>query len=179
MVGAAADYRVQGVLKRVAVTPISPPAFVSAQVAARVGVAVVQVVATLGVAAVLGANIEIGSNLVWVLPLAAATALMGLSLAFVVAGVTRTPDAANNLDLTLALPIYFLAGIMWPTEGFPEALQNIVGYAIPFTSLVEAIRGVAIDGASIMEFSRQLGVAAAWLVALFLLAARTYRFTQD
>lgn len=124
MVGAAADYRVQGVLKRVAVTPISPAAFVSAQVVARVGLSVLQVAATLAAAAALGAGIRPSPNLVSVLPLAALTALMGMSLAFVIAGV-------------------------------------------------------ALDGASITDFGRQLGVASAWLLALLLVASRTYRFTEE
>ena len=62
MTGAAAGYRAQGVLKRIAATPISAGAFIAAQVLARVGVAVVQIIAVLGAAKLFGAHIELGAN---------------------------------------------------------------------------------------------------------------------
>src|ERR671931_839199 len=48
MTGAAAGYRAQGVLKRIAATPISAGAFIAAQVLARGAVAGVQSLAVLG-----------------------------------------------------------------------------------------------------------------------------------
>src|SRR5215218_10411440 len=123
MTGAAAGYRAQGVLKRLAVTPVSARAFVSAQVLARVGLAIIQAFAVLGAAAVLGASIELGWNLLWELVPVTLLALAGLSLGFIWAGITRTPEGANTLDVMAAIPLLFLAGAMWPRSAYPDMVE--------------------------------------------------------
>lgn len=179
MTGAAAGYRAQGVLKRLAVTPISSFAFISAQVLARVALAVAQVVAVLGAGKLLGAHIEFGANLAWVLLPVTMIVLIGLSLGFVWAGITRTPEGANTLDVMAAIPILFLAGALWPREAYPHALQQVVEYAIPFVGPFDTLRGIALDGTSIIGYGPELLLGATWLIALALLATRVYRLQED
>lgn len=178
MTGAAAGYRAEGVLKRLAVTPISSLNFISAQVLARVGLAIAQVIAVLGVAKLLGASIQIGANLAWALVPVTTVVLMGLSIGFIWAGITRTPEGANTLDVMMAIPLLFLAGALWPREAYPDALEQVVEYAIPFTSVFDTLRGIALDGASITAYGSELLVAAAWLVALIALATRVYQLKE-
>lgn len=175
----AAGYRAQGVLKRIAVTPISSFAFISSQVLARVGLAVAQVVAVLGAGKLLGAHIELGVNLAWALLPVTMVVLMGLSIGFVWAGITRTPEGANTLDVMAAIPILFLAGAMWPREAYPDALERAVEYAIPFVGPFDTLRGIALDGAGITSYGPELLLGAAWLVALSALATRVYRLEED
>lgn len=179
MTGAAAGYRALGVLKRLAVTPISSFAFISAQVLARVALAVAQVVAVLGTGKLLGAHIELGASLAWVLLPVTMIVLIGLSIGFVWAGITRTPEGANTLDVMAAIPILFLAGALWPREAYPHALQQVVEYAIPFVGPFDTLRGIALDGASITAYGPELLLGAAWLIALAALATRVYRLQED
>jgi ABC-2 type transport system permease protein len=179
MTGAAAGYRAQGVLKRIAVTPISSFQFISAQVLARVALAVAQVVAVLGAGILLGASIELGANLAWVLVPVTMIVLMGLSIGFIWAGMTRTPEGANTLDVMMAIPILFLAGAMWPRAAYPDPLERVVEYAIPFVGPFDTLRGIALDGTSITGYGPELLLGAAWLLALAALAARVYRLEED
>jgi ABC-2 type transport system permease protein len=178
MTGAAAGYRAEGVLKRLAVTPISSLQFISAQVLARVALAVAQMIAVLGAAKLLGASIEVGADLAWALVPVTIVVLMGLSIGFIWAGITRTPEGANTLDVMMAIPLLFLAGAMWPLDAYPDALESVVEYAIPFVSPFDTLRGIALDGASITAYGSELLVAAAWLVALAFLATRAYRLKE-
>ena len=178
MTGAAAGYRAQGVLKRLAVTPVSSFEFISAQVLARVALAVAQVIAVLGAAKLLGASIEVGANLAWALVPVTIVVLMGLSIGFIWAGITRTPEGANTIDVMAAIPLLFLAGAMWPTGAYPDAIEHAVGYAIPFTSVFDTLRGIALDGSSITAYGSELLVAAAWLVALIALATHVYKLKE-
>jgi ABC-2 type transport system permease protein len=179
MTGAAAGYRAQGVLKRIAVTPISSFAFISAQVLALVALAVAQVVAVLGVGNLLGAQIELGANLAWALVPVTMVVLMGLSIGFVWAGITRTPEGANTLDVMAAIPILFLAGAMWPRDAYPDALERVVEYAIPFVGPFDTLRGIALDGTSITSHGPELLLGTAWIIALAALATRVYRLEED
>ena len=179
MTGAAAGYRAQGVLKRIAVTPISSFAFISAQVLARVALAVSQVVAVLGAGVLLGASIELGANLAWALLPVTMVVLMGLSIGFIWAGITRTPEGANTLDVMAAIPILFLAGAMWPREAYPAAVEHITDYAIPFVGPFDTLRGIALDGASITSHGPELLLGTAWILGLAALATRLYRLEED
>lgn len=178
MTGAAAGYRAAGVLKRIAVTPLTAFEFISAQALARVGLAVAQALAVLGAAKLLGAGIDLGPNLAWVLVPVAMLVLMGLSIGFIWAGITRTPEGANTVDVMAAIPLLFLAGAMWPREAYPEAVERIAEYAIPFAAPFDTLRGIAIDGVSVASFGSELLVGAAWLIVLAALATRVYQLKE-
>jgi hypothetical protein len=50
---------------------------------------------------------------------------------------------------------------------------------VPYTVLIEAIRGIALNGDSITAYGEQVLIGLAWLVAVFLVASRAYRFTEE
>lgn len=179
MTGAAAAYRAQGVLKRVAATPISAGTFISAQVLARIGLSIVQSIVLLGAAKLLGAHIKLGENFTWELVPVTMIALAALSIGFIWAGITRTPSGANTLDVMAAIPLLFLAGGMWPRTAYPPLARHITDYAIPFTPMFDMLRGIALQGTAITHDGHDLLVAGAWVAALFFIAARVYRLTED
>jgi len=176
-VGAASGYRAAGVLKRIAVTPISPSVFIAAQILARVAAALVATVVMLVLAEAFGAHLEYTAHLAWVAPLVAIATLTGVSFGFAISGAMDTPEAANQLNIGLFTPVFMLAGIMYPLDGLPEAVRDAVIYVIPFAASVEAVRGV-VDGLPITDFLRQSAIALVWLGIAFGLAERFYRFTE-
>jgi ABC-type polysaccharide/polyol phosphate export permease len=179
MTGAAAGYRAQGVLKRLAVTPVSSGVFISAQVLARVGLAVVQSIAVLGVARLLGARIHLDANFAWALVPVTMIVLAALTIGFIWAGVTSTPSAANTIDLLSLIPALFLSGAMWPRDAYSHLVQQITDYAIPFVPMLEMLQGVALHGTGITHYGHQLLVGSAWIAALLVVAARVYRLGED
>jgi ABC-2 type transport system permease protein len=176
-VGAASGYRAQGVLKRIAVTPLAPSVFIAAQILARLLAALAATVVMLGLAEAFGADVAYTANLVWIAPLVAIAVLTGVSFGFAIAGATKSPEAANQLNIGLFTPVFMLAGIMYPLDGLSETVRDAVVYLIPFAAPVEAVRGV-VDGQPIAEFLRQSAIALLWLGVAFALAVRGYRFVE-
>ncbi|MBS1885691.1 MAG: ABC transporter permease [Actinobacteria bacterium] len=179
MTGAAAGYRAQGVLKRVAATPISAGTFIGAQLLARMGVAIAQTIVVLGAARLLGADIKLGASFLWELVPVTMIVVAALSLGFIWAGITRTPGGANTLDIMALIPLLYLTGGLFPRDAFSPAVQAITEYAIPFAPMFDMLRGIALQGVGIEHFGRELIVAAAWVVALFLIATRAYRLREE
>lgn len=179
MTGAAAGYRAQGVLKRIAATPIAANSFIGAQVLARVSLAVVQSVALLGIARLLGAHIKLGATFAWVLLPVTMMVLAALSFGFIWSGITRSPGGANTLDVMAALPLLFLSGGMWPRSAYPHLAQQITAYAIPYVPMFDMLRGIALRGTSVSHFGHDLLVGGVWVSGLFLLATRLYRLKED
>lgn len=77
------------------------------------------------------------------------------------------------------LPLFALTGAILPIEALPAPLPDLVTVGLPYTALIEAVRGIALTGASITTYGGQVLIGLAWLVLLFLVATRAYCFTEE
>lgn len=173
--GSVARFRELRILRRMTVTPIAPGTFIVAQVAARLVLALGQVLIMLGVGIALGATVV--GNPLWLLVLATLGNLTFLSLGFAVAGRTTSVDAANNLAGLATAPLMFLSGMFFPIESLPTAVQRIAD-VLPITPLIQTMRQVALEGADMAQLGTPLLILAAWVPVSLLLARYSFRF-QD
>jgi ABC-2 type transport system permease protein len=172
-----ATYKSTGVLKRVAVTPMSRAALVIAEVAPRVLTGLLGILVFLAAGAALGADIRFTAHIWGVLPVAVMATVTGLSWAFVVAGVTRNPQNANALDTFVMMPLFLFSGAMFPLSAFPGWLERLAEF-VPYAGLLQTVRGIALGGEPITSFGPELAVGAGWIAVLLAVAVRTYRFTE-
>jgi ABC-2 type transport system permease protein len=120
---ALTEYRVRGVLRRLATTPLSPTAVLVAHLAINLAVAAVAVVLTLVLGLVLGmAMPDNVPGLVLVIALGAATLF---SVGLLIAAVARDATAAYVLGALYFFPSLFFAGIWLPKEQMPSTLSRI------------------------------------------------------
>jgi ABC-2 type transport system permease protein len=178
-VAVAANYKARGVLKRLAVTPVSPPLVITTQILTYVALGVAAAAAVLTVGTLMGGNLALTANLLWLVPLIGMAVLTALAIAFAVAGLTPNPQTASNVGLTISFLLFALTGAILPVEALPGPLPELVPYAVPQTALIEAIRGIALTGAGITHYGTQLLVGAAWLAIALAVAALAYRFTDE
>ena len=179
MVAVASNYKARGTLKRLAVTPVWPPMLIVAQVAPYVGLGVVAAALVLTVGALVGGDLAITLNLLWLAPLIAVAVLTALASAFAVAGLTPNPQTASNVGVTISFLLFALTGAILPIQALPGPLPDIVPYAVPQTALIKAVRGIALTGAPITHYGRDVLIALGWLGLALLVAALAYRFTDE
>ncbi|GAB3162407.1 ABC transporter permease [Myceligenerans halotolerans] len=172
-----ATYKATGVLKRLAVTPISPAAVIIGQVVPRLTIGVALSLGYLVVAAALGVEITLGAQAVGVGLVLVMIAATLQTWGFFVAGFTRSPMNANALDTFAMFWLFLLNGAMFPLDAFPSWLERVAEY-LPTTGLIEAIRGLTVHSQGLTGFGPQLLVGVAWMAILAVAAARTYRFTS-
>jgi ABC-2 type transport system permease protein len=178
-VAIAASYRARGILRRLAVAPVSPARLIGAHVLSYLALGLVAAALALAIGTAMGARVVIGPSLLWLIPLQVIVVLTALSIAFAIAGFTPNPQTANLVGGSVGLALFVLTGAFLPVAAMPAPLPDIVPYAVPYAALIEAIRGIALTGSGITAYGPQVAVGIAWLVAMFLLAARAYRFTDD
>ncbi|HEY1134648.1 MAG TPA: ABC transporter permease [Nocardioides sp.] len=166
-------YRRTGILRRLAVTPVSPLMVLGAQAV----VGVVQVLLGTGLAltvAVVALDARLPADALaalGVLLLAVATLF---SVGLLVASIARTPNAAVALGLVLFLGLGAAGGMFGGSDQLPGPV-GVVGAALPYGAAREALGAVAAGGA--VPTTPLLALAAA-VVAGTAVAAATFRWDR-
>jgi ABC-type multidrug transport system permease subunit len=167
-------YRKNGVLRRLKATPLKPLEFLSAQVLSRLLVVIASsTVVYLGALAILDFPMR-GSYAALVLVYVAG-ALCMISLGLLVASRLRTEELADGLLNLMAWPMILLSGVWFSMEGTSQAAQWLSAL-MPLTHVVDAARGIMIDGAGVPEVLSHILLL--MLIAALLLgtAARLFRW---
>ena len=164
----------EGVLRRLLATPLEPTSLLVAQVITKLIVVLIQTVILAAVAVFLfGA--EFAGNFFAVMLAAAMGGAVFLAMGFAVSGWARTEQQAAPLANIVSLPMMFLSGVFFSRDVLPTILQRVTDF-LPLTYLVEAIRGMTVEGDTVlMQWPNFLGLAV-WLVVAFIIANRTFRW---
>ena len=167
-------YRSQAVLKRLQATPLPVWKFFAGEILAHLLLAMVQALIILAVGVfVFGGDIH--GNLGWVLLIVLLGTVVFLNIGFILSAWARSPAAASAMGNAVALPMMFLAGTFFSTASLPWLLPY-VSLVLPLTPMLDALRDVAINSASLWETWPQLAALGAWAVATALIGARVFRF---
>lgn len=101
------------------------------------------------------------------------TLMFGIGLA--VGGWARTENQAAPLGQVVTMPMMFLSGVFFPTFLMPEWLQNISRF-IPLTPIVDSMRLIVTENAGLMDLGPQLAIMGGWMVVIYLIAFRVFRW---
>lgn len=173
-------YRNQQVLKRLLVTPLPVWKFFAGEIVAHLLLALVQALIILAVGVfVFGGDIHgnpVFIQLVWVGIIVLLGAVVFLNIGFILSAWARNPAAASGMGNAIALPMMFLAGTFFSTASLPWLLPY-ASLALPLTSMLDALREVAINSSPLWETWPQLIALAAWAAATAAVAVRVFRFS--
>lgn len=129
---AVATYREQGVLRRLATTPVHPRNLLAAQLIVHVVISLAGIMLMLGLAdAVFDVPLPKHPLLFLVTLLLGMTSVFSLGL--IAAAVARTSKSAGGLAMIAFVPIMFFGGVYLPRPLLPEVLRRIGDYVPPGT----------------------------------------------
>jgi ABC-type multidrug transport system permease subunit len=169
------DMRIRKLLKRFLATPMKKRDFLAGIMVSRLIFLVPEVVVLLVFARVAFGVVIQGSILAMVLLiLLGAVTFAGIGL--LVASRAKTIEAVSGLMNLVMLPMWVLSGIFFSSERFPEALQPLIKL-LPLTPLIDALRAVSLEGATLTEQFARIGILIAWGLSSFLIALRWFRWT--
>ena len=87
----------------------------------------------------------------------------------------RTLEAVSGLMNVAMLPMWLLSGVFFSASNFPAAVQPAI-QALPLTALVDALRAVILEGATVYGVRGELLLLAAWAAVPFAVALRIFRW---
>jgi ABC-2 type transport system permease protein len=166
--------RESGVLKRVRGTPLPTSVYLAAVIASTLVVIAANAVAQLLVARfVLDARwpASLGGLALALLLGALVFAALGIALT----GAMRSAEGSSALVNAIYLPLTFISGVFFSTEGMPGFLQAIADVS-PLTYLLDLIRSLVLEGDAVYDSAESLLVLGAWGLAGLVVAVRVFRW---
>ena len=99
--------------------------------------------------------------------------LLGIGLAL--GGWAKNERQAAPLSNIIVFPMLFLSGAFFPRFLMPDWLQNISAF-LPLTPIIDGIRLIATEGKHFIDILPQIGLTGAWLVVIYVIAFRVFRW---
>lgn len=99
--------------------------------------------------------------------------ILGIGLA--IGGWAKNERQAAPLANIVVFPMMFLSGTFFPRFLMPHWLQNITTY-LPLSPVIDGARLIATEGKHLTDIGPQLGIMAVWLVVVYLIAFRVFRW---
>jgi ABC-type multidrug transport system permease subunit len=171
---ATVDLRIRKVLKRFLATPMRKTDFLVAMLLSRMCLLIPEVLVLL-IFAWLAFGVVIQGSLATIALLIFLGSLTFAGLGLLVACRAQTLETVSGLMNLVMLPMWVLSGIFFSPDRFPEAVQPLIR-ALPLTPLIEALRNVSLEGASLLSLWPQLAIMLTWGVGSFVLALWWFRW---
>lgn len=171
---AIVDMRIRKLLKRYLATPMKKSHFLIGVMASRLVFMVPEMI-LLVVFARFAFGVEIYGNWLAILLLILLGAMQFSGIGLLVASRAKTLESVSGLMNLTMLPMWTLCGIFFSYERFPEIVQPIIKL-LPLTPLIDALRAVMIEGASIWSQWPELLNISIWGLVTFALALRLFRW---
>jgi ABC-2 type transport system permease protein len=101
--------------------------------------------------------------------------ILFMGFGFIVSSVAKNESTIPPFANLITLPQFLLAGTFFSIEAFPSWLQPICK-VLPLTHFNNAMRNIAFEGAGLMECGKELGILGIWIVIIYTVAFRTFKW---
>ena len=171
---ALANYREKKILRRIKASPMRARTFFAAQIAASLGLSLIQAALILGLGS-LTMGVDVRGALPSVAVIILASNVVFLNLGFIVGAYSKTAAAASGLGNLVVVPMAMLSGVFFPLDALPAALAAAMRF-LPLSPMVEALRGATLSANDITDYPLQMALIAAWTALTALAAIKTFKF---
>ena len=168
------ELKKMGILRRLSTTPLRVWQYFLSTMIGQAAIGVISF-AALFLVAIFVFHLEIVGNwfeLILFLLLGMFT-ILGIGLAL--GGWAKNERQAAPLSNIIVFPMMFLSGTFFPRFLMPEWLQNVSAF-LPLTPIIDGVRLIATEGKHFIDILPQIGLTGAWLVVIYIIAFRVFRW---
>lgn len=168
------ELKKMGILRRLHTTPLRVWQYF---LSVMLGNAVVGMLSLLlmYVVAVAMFNLKITGNVIELALFLILSLIMILGIGLAIGGWAKNERQAAPLANIIVFPMMFLSGTFFPRFGFPTWLQDLTNF-FPLTPVIDGARLITTEGLHLTQIGSQLGVMAIWLVVVYFVAFRVFRW---
>jgi ABC-2 type transport system permease protein len=99
--------------------------------------------------------------------------ILGIGLAL--GGWAKNERQVAPLSNIIVFPMMFLSGTFFPRYLMPEWLQHISTF-LPLTPVIDGVRLIATEGKNFSDILPQIGLIGAWIIVIYFIAFRVFRW---
>lgn len=173
---AIVDMRIRKLLKRFLATPMRKSDFLLGIVFSRM-LFVIPQIAVILLASYLAFSVSNHGPWFDFLFVVLLGGLQFAGVGLLIASRAKTMETMSGLINLVMLPMWTLSGIFFSYENFPEMLQIPIRI-LPLTPLLDALRGIMLDGQSMFAFPIEMSSILLWTIATFVIALWNFRWTD-
>lgn len=168
------ELKKQGILRRLHTTPLKVSEYFLSTVVTQVLLGLISIAVMFAVAIAVF-HLHIVGNPLELLVYIAFSIVTILGIGLALGGWAKNERQVAPLANIVVFPMMFLSGTFFPRFLMPEWLQSVSNY-IPLSAAIDGIRLIATEGKSLLDLGPQIGVLTIWLVAIYLIAFRVFRW---
>ena len=168
------ELKKQGILRRLHTTPLRVwQYFVSTAISQTiVGLVSLAILFTIAIAVF---NLTVIGNWLAILLWVVLSIVMILGIGLAIGGWAKNERQAAPLGNLVVFPMMFLSGTFFPRFLMPDWLQGVSSW-LPLTPVIDGIRLIATEGKGILDILPQFGLLMGWLVVIYIIAFRVFRW---
>jgi ABC-2 type transport system permease protein len=168
------DARRKKLLKRMVASPMSRTQYLMSFLLSRLMFLVLDISILVGFGH-LAFGVPVRGSISAIVFICVLAALCFSSIGLLISARFSTTEAASGFANAVMLPMWIMSGVFFSARRFPDLIQPIIR-ALPLTAAVDALRGVMLEGATLLSLRGQLEVLAAWLIVCFTIALKIFRW---
>lgn len=168
------ELKKQGILRRLSTTPLKVWQYFTSTAISQVIVGLVSI-SFMFVAAITIFKLNVTGNYFELIAFLVLSILMILGIGLAIGGWAQNERQAAPLSNLVVFPMMFLSGTFFPRFYMPEWLQTVSDF-LPLTPVIEGIRLITTEGQHLMQILPQVGLVGAWLIVVYLIAFRVFRW---
>lgn len=168
------ELKKQGILRRLHTTPIRVWQYFLSTMAAQAIIGLVSLAFMFAVAITLF-DLNVTGNYAEIILFSVLSIILILGIGLAIGGWARNERQAAPLGNIVVFPMMFLSGTFFPRFIMPEWLQAISTF-FPLTPVIDGIRLLTTEGKHLVDIGAQLGLMALWLVVIYIIAFRVFRW---
>lgn len=168
------ELKKMGILRRLSTTPLKVWQYF---LSTMIGQAIIGLLslAIMFAVAILVFHLQVVGNWLELILFLIISIVMILGIGLALGGWAKNERQVAPLANIVVFPMMFLSGTFFPRFLMPEWLQNVSAF-LPLTPVIDGIRLIATEGQSLINIAPQIGLIAVWMVAIYLIAFKVFRW---
>ena len=168
------ELKKMGILRRLSTTPLKVWQYF---LSTMIGQAIIGLVSLtiMFIVAIFAFHLQVVGNYGELIVYLIISIVMILGIGLALGGWAKNERQVAPLANIVVFPMMFLSGTFFPRFLMPEWLQNLSAF-LPLTPVIDGIRLITTEGRHLVDVLPQLGLIGVWMVVIYLIAFRVFRW---
>lgn len=168
------ELKKQGILRRLHTTPLRVWEYFMATMFSQAITGIISI-AIQFVVAITVFHLKVDGNFIYILLFTILSIFMILGIGLAIGGWSKNERQAAPLSNIIVFPMLFLSGTFFPRFEMPHWLQTVTAY-LPLTPVIDGLRLLTTEGKNLTQIGPQLGLVALWMVIVYAIAFRVFKW---